>query len=205
MNPRMKLVSITVMAGMVGAFTACSVIPAVTPDLTRYYVLTTAIPSETPVPAGTPPRILLRPVVVPEFLRGRIMQVRVGRNEVRFIDNARWAEPLESGLNRVLGEDLGQRAGAVRLVARGAEEHDFEVLVHIRQFEGGLPAGAAAITAHVEIYSADPEPKLLVQDDFTASIPGWDGKDHGQLADKLSGATAALAEKIIALVRSTKG
>jgi uncharacterized lipoprotein YmbA len=205
MNLRTKFAQVTIIAVIAGALTACSVIPAVTPDLTKYYVLTTAIPFETPAPTGTPPRILLRPVVVPEFLRGRIMQVRVGRNEVRFIDNARWAEPLESGLNRVLAEDLGQRAGAVRLVARGIEEHDFEVLVHIRQFEGGLPAGAAAISAHIEIYSADPEPKLLLQDDFTSSIPGWDGKDHGQLADKLSAATAAMAEKVITLIRSAKG
>lgn len=184
---------------------ACSVLPEVTPDTTRYYVLTPAVASEAPKGGEMPPRIALRPVVVPEFLRGRIMQVRYGRNEVRFIDNARWAEPLESGLNRVLRENLSQRATTVRMVTRSGEQHDFDVAVHIRQFEGVLPTGAAGVSARIEIYSTELEPKLLAQDDFVTQITNWDGKDHGQLAQKLSEAAASLSDRVIALIPSPKG
>jgi hypothetical protein len=194
-------------AAALAVLSACSVIPEVTPDLTRYYVLTTPVAVEpAPAPeAKTVPRIALRPVVVPEFLRGRIMQVRFGPNEVRFIDNARWAEPLESGLNRVLQENLGQRASAVRVVTRSGEPHDFDVAVHIRQFEGVLPAGSAGVSARIEVYSTDVEPKLLAQESFNTLVPHWDGKDHGQLAQKLSEAAATLSDRIIATISAAKG
>lgn len=183
----------------------CSVIPEASPDTTRYYVLTAGAGSEAPGPDSAPPRVSLRPVVVPDFLRGRIMQVRIGRNEVRFIDSARWAEPLESGLNRVLRDNLAQRATAVRIVTRTGEQHDYDVAVHIRHFEGVLPKGAAGISARIEIYTTDLEPKLVAQDDFVTEVPNWDGKDHGQLANKLSEATAALSDRIIALIPRPKG
>jgi uncharacterized lipoprotein YmbA len=206
MNVRTRI-ALLAPAAALALLSACSVIPEVTPDLTRYYVLTTA-PAAEPAPAAdvqAVPRISLRPVVVPEFLRGRIMQVRSGPNEVRFIDNARWAEPLESGLNRVLRENLGQRASAVRIVSRTGEPHDFDVAVHIRQFEGVLPAGAAGVSARIEVYSTDVEPKLLAQENFNTLVTHWDGKDHGQLAQKLSEAAAKLSERIIATLAAAKG
>ena len=60
------------------AISACS-LPQAQPDLTRYYLLN-EVTHEAAVTevVGEPPRIVLRPVIVPEYLRGRIMQVRMG-------------------------------------------------------------------------------------------------------------------------------
>ncbi len=194
------------MAGKVsaGAFVAlsaallagCSVLPETQPDLTRYYVLTSPpARAETPVETAAPIRVLLRPVVAAEFLRSQIMPVRVGDNELRFVDQARWAEPIEAALTRVLTERLAQVPG-VRVFDRRGESHDYDVSVRVSHCEGVLPAGVARLAAHIEIFSADLNPKLVAQADFSVDEPGWNGKDHGDLAKKLSEAAEALGARI---------
>jgi uncharacterized lipoprotein YmbA len=185
-------------------WSACS-LPQAQPDLTRFYLLNEVThKGDVAEVVGQPPRIVLRPVIVPEYLRGKIMQVRVADNELRFIDQARWAEPLEAGLTRVLREDLAQRPAQVRVVARGADEHDFEVAVNLRRCEGVTREGAARLAARIEIFSTGTDPKLAAQEDFSFDVPGWDGKDYGQLAKKLSEAADAMAERFVMLIAGTK-
>lgn len=194
-----------VVAGiMLVALGACS-LPQAQPDLTRYFLLN-EVTHEAAVTevVGEPPRIVLRPVIVPEYLRGRIMQVRVAGNELRFIDVARWAEPLESGLTRVLREDLAQRPARVRVVARGGDEHEFDVAVNLRRCEGVMPAGLARLAARIEIFSTGATQELVAQEDFMYDVAGWDGTDYGVLAKKLSEAADALAERIVTLLPATK-
>lgn len=187
------------MAVLVGA-AGCS-LPEVQPDLTRYFLLT-ATTAEADAAAEPTTRISLRPVAVPEYLRSRLIEVRVGENEVRFVDAARWAEPLEAGLTRVIGEDL-VRAGAVQLAARG-EAHDFDVVVQLRQCEGVRPSGTARLAAHVEVLTTDLDPKVVAQADFSTAVPGWDGKDFEALAKQLSEAAGQLSAKIAAMVADAK-
>ena len=192
-------------AGMIVlAVSACS-LPQAQPDLTRYFLLN-EVTQEAAVTevVGEPPRIVLRTVIVPEYLRGRIMQVRVAKNELKFIDLARWAEPLEAGLTRVLREDLAQRPSRVRVVARGGDEHDFDVAVNLRRCEGVLPAGAARLAARIEIFSTGMDPELVAQDDFSFDVNGWDGTDYGDLAHKLSLAADAVAERIVTLIPAAR-
>jgi uncharacterized lipoprotein YmbA len=186
------------------ALAACS-LPQAQPDLTRYFLLN-EVTHEASVAevVGEPPRIVLRAVIVPEYLRGKIMQVRVADNEVRYIDEARWAEPLEAGLTRVLREDLAQRPSRVRVVARGGDEHEYDVAVNLRRCEGVLPAGLARLAARIEIFSEGVNPELVAQEDFTIDVPNWDGKDYGLLAKKLSEAADALAERIVTLLPAAK-
>ena len=183
---------------------ACS-LPQAQPDLTRFYLLNEVQhKADVAEVVGEPPRIVLRPVIVPDYLRGRIMQVRIGENELRFIDQARWAEPLESGLTRVLREDLSQRPARVRVVARASDEHDFVVAVNLRRCEGLMPAGAARLAARIEVFSSGTEASLVAQEDFTFDVSGWDGADYGMLASKLSLAADALTERIVTLLPAKK-
>ena len=182
----------------------CS-LPQAQPDLTRFFLLNEVThKGDVAEVVGEPPRIVLRPVIVPEYLRGKIMQVRIADNELRFIDQARWAEPLEAGLTRVLREDLAQRPARVRVVARGGDEHDFEVAVNLRRCEGVMPAGVARLAARIEIFSSGLDPRLVAQEDFSFDVPGWDGSDYGQLAKKLSEAADAMAERFVELLPPAK-
>ena len=195
-----RSLSSSLTAIMLVALAACG-LPQAQPDLTRYYLLNEVThKADVAEVVGEPPRIVLRPVLVPEYLRGRIMQVRVGDNELRFIDQARWAEPLEAGLTRVLREDLSQRPARVRVAPRGGDEHDFDVAVNLRRCEGLMPAGVARLAARIEIFSGGPDQKLVAQEDFSFDVSGWDGEDYGQLAKKLSEAADALTERIVTLL-----
>ncbi len=183
------------------AAVASCTLPQPQPDLTRYYVLT-PVPShpESKV-AGTAegPRVYLRPVGVPEFLRGRVMAVTLGRNEIRYVDAARWAEPIDAGLTRVLREDLARRSG-VQAVLRPTDDHEYEIVLQVRQCDGVLAAHAARLAARIEILSAGLEPKPVAEDEFQVDIAGWDGRDFDQLAGKLSEAVARLSDRLAALL-----
>ena len=187
------LVGVALLAG------ACS-LPQVQPDLTRYYLLTpTVAPAENTASAV---RISLRPVDVPEYLRTPLIEVRASENEVRFMDAARWAEPLDAGLTRVIGEDL-VRAGAAQLAPRG-EAHDYDVVVKVRQCEGVRAGGAARLAAEIEVLTTDLDPKLVAQADFSTEVAGWDGKDFDALAKKLSEAVGRLSGKIAEMLAAAK-
>ncbi len=182
---------------LVGLLAACNLIPPTQPDMTRFYVLTAEAKSDA-TPAAKPVRIALRPVDVPEYLHGRVMEVRVAENEVHYIDEARWAEPLDAGITHVLRDDLG-RNPALTLTGRG-DVHDYDVVVQIRQCEGVVATRTARLAAHIEIYSTDLDPKLVAQDDFTSTEQGWDGKDYALLAKKLSEAVGELSGRVAAMM-----
>jgi uncharacterized lipoprotein YmbA len=178
----------------------CNVIPAVTPDATRFYVLTPAAGRPAPVaPAGPRWRVALRPVEVPTFLRGKAMQVRVGTNEIAYAEEARWAESLEAGLGRVLRESLEARGEVARVVSSPGEEHDFDLAVRVLRCEGDRDGKVARFAAVVEIYAPGAGTERRARDTFTVEVPGWEG-GYGQLALKLSEAVDGLADRIVALL-----
>ena len=176
----------------------CS-LPEAQPDPTRYYVLTSNPTVASDDAVSDERRVWVRSVFVPEYLRGRIMPVRLAANEVKFVDISRWAEPLEAGLTRVLRENLERTGGGIRVVGRAGEPHDFDVVVHLRSCEGVLPEGVARMAARLEVFSVA-EGKLLAEEDFSIDVSGWDGKDYGQLAAKLSEAAAGLSSRMAELL-----
>ena len=182
------------------ATTGCNLIPASTPDATRYYVLTTT-PAKSAAAAtpGTGKSVSLRSVEVPSFLRGKAMQVRQAGNEIHYAEEARWAESLEAGLSRVLREDLENRGEISHVVASPGEEHDFEIAVRLLRCEGDREAKVARFTAVVEIFPPGAGSERRARDTFTMEIPGWDGS-YGQLALKLSEAVDGLADRIAIMV-----
>ena len=201
-RPMFLPVLLLLVAGLL-AGAGCTIIPPAAPDATRYYVLTTA-PGKpaTVAPAGPHWRIVLRPVEVPAFLRGKAMQVRSAGNEIRYADEARWAESLEAGLGRVLRESLEGRGEVAHVVASPAEDHDFEVAVRVLRCEGDRESKVARFTAVVEIYPPGAGTERRARDTFTVEATGWDGS-YGQLALKLSEAVDGLADRIVALLATT--
>jgi len=180
---------------------ACS-LPEAMPDPTRFYVLTSNAVAASPGAVAQPVRVYLRSVLVPDYLRGKLMQVRLAENEVRYVDQARWAETLEPGLARVVRENL-VKSGTVDVVPRAGDAHAFEIVLQVRRCEGVLPAGVARLAVRIEIYSTDLDPQLLATDEFSTDVAGWDGQDYGQLAAKLSEAATQLAEHVVGLLPKT--
>src|SRR6185369_3159683 len=122
---------------------ACSIpIPQAQGDPTKFYVLASTTAPAVAASTGTvPSAIRLRAIDLASYLNSRLLIVRRGENEIEFRDFARWGEPLDQGIARVLREELLARhaAGAVQSgVARPSDVQDasFEVAVKVLACEG---------------------------------------------------------------------
>lgn len=183
------------------AMTGCNVIPTAQPDTTRYYVLTTPIRETVEGETGPRWRVALRPIEVPSFLRGKAMQVRQAGNEIHYAEEARWAEPLDAGLSRVLRESLESRWEVTRVVSSAGEDHEFEIAVRLLRCEGDREKKVARFVAVIEIYPPGAGSERRARETYTMEVPGWDGS-YGQLALKLSEAADGLSARVVTLLRA---
>lgn len=96
---RMALPSL--LAGMLIVLAACGSTPP-----SDYYVLSAAA---TETPSGDSPSLGVGPVSIPEYLNRNSMVFNRDGNKLEIASFARWAEPLESGISRVLSINLASR------------------------------------------------------------------------------------------------
>jgi uncharacterized lipoprotein YmbA len=148
-------------------------------------------------------QIGLRPVELPGYLRNhKDMVVRTGANELHFQDYARWAEPLEAGVNRVLKEHLlsTETIGGVTTYPFSVDiRRDYDVVVRVLNCEGltlGSKEVVARFAAAYDIVASGAGGQVVVRRTFTAPDQAWDGADFGALARLLSEDIAKLSEDI---------
>lgn len=176
----------------------CNLVPAPQADPTRFYVLA----ASTPTPAATPATraLHLRPVEVANYLRGRPLVVRRGEHEVQFRDFARWGEPLEEGVARVLREEWLAR-GAAAVVSTGSLRSgrpaaEAEISVRLLACEGGVD-GTATVAAAWDVRGPDGL-AVLRSGVFRSQGLRWDGRNEASLAAALSQGVSALAAEVAA-------
>jgi uncharacterized lipoprotein YmbA len=194
---------------LLGAFASCALSGCsfLQPhdDLTRFYVLT--VPS---APSGRATqdefkrwKVGLRPVEMPGYLQSKSMVVRSGTNEIHFADFDRWAEPLDQGISRVIKETLSgaPNVETVTLTSHGDDTLDYEVAVRLLACEGvrvAKAAGTIRFAVTWEVRSVGKTSRPTKRGVFTAVPVAWDGKDYGQLAQRLSEAIAGASNVIAA-------
>jgi uncharacterized lipoprotein YmbA len=89
---------------------ACSLLQP-QPDPTEFFVLTPVAPS-TPGEPGTDELLVgVGPIIVPEYLDRTNIVRRFAPNRVAISELEWWAEPLETSLLRVIGDNLAARLG----------------------------------------------------------------------------------------------
>lgn len=180
----------------------CSLLPEAQADATRYYVLSASIaPTGSVAPSAHAPVVHLRPLEVASYIRARPMIVRRGDNELEFRDFARWGEPLEQGVARVIREEL-LASGAVSampgLGLRGPSTQGvLDLTVRVLACEG-TANGGVLFRATWELTPGGEKAPSVARGDFRATDLQWDGKNEAQLAAQLSRAVAALAGEIVA-------
>ena len=170
-------------------------------DATRYYTLTALpAPASTPAPAAKAPKLMILRVEVPAYLQHRPFVTRLGPNEVKLIDDVRWAEPLDLGIAQALRERVAQLTGVHGMDSRDMAR-DYEVVVHVLHCEGEAAEGRGTVRFAAEVDLIKPGAKEVVAHRaFTAAPAAWDGHDYAALAQALSGSVAELAEAIVAAV-----
>jgi uncharacterized lipoprotein YmbA len=183
----------------------CNILPQAQSDPTRYYVL--SVPGVEAVPLAKPPILHLRPVELASYIKSKPMIVRRSDNELEFHEYARWGEPLELGIGRVLREELLARGAASAVLASGLRAFDvdygYELTVRVLACEGGAD-GAVYFRAVWDLSTTGAAPKVAAHGDFHASGLRWDGKSEGALAAELSKAVAALSGEIAAGLANVK-
>jgi uncharacterized lipoprotein YmbA len=181
----------------------CNLLPPPTSDPTRYFVLTGPALAAGSSDAGIGSlRLGLKAVQVPEYLRGRAMVLRDGANELVLQDYARWAEPLQQGLTRVLKAELlaDHSVGRVDTAPLPFEaDRDYDVGIDIVLCEGAAEGArhVARFEAVIEISTVGPQAHVVARRDFVAPEAGWNGTDYGRLAGELSQDAAALGREIL--------
>lgn len=185
---------------------ASSLIPEPKADPTRFFVLSApSLGASVEGRASEGPTVRVRDIEVASYLRTRPLIVRRSDNELQFREFARWGEPIEQGVARVLREELlarGAREVLVRSHARGAGvAADFELTVRVLACEGEADGGVN-FRAVWELERADQktgaESAKAVSGDFRASGLRWDGRNEATLAARLSEAMGGLAAEIAA-------
>lgn len=200
MNLRARSIPFVFAAGAtLAGFGGCSFLPEAQSDPTKYFVLSAPAAGATAATDG--PVVHLRDIDLGSYLRGRPLVVRRGENEIEFKEFARWGEPLELGIARVLRDELLARgaASAVRGVGtrREVANHDYTLNVRVLACEG-LTNGGVAFRAVWDLTSTGAKPTLKARGDFRANNLRWDGKSEAALAARLSEAVAGLAAEIAA-------
>ena len=182
-----------VMAGVSG----CQLLPEAQSDPTKYYVLST----EQAGAAGQTgaPIVHLRDVELASYLRGRPLVVRRGDNEIEFREFARWGEPLELGIARVLRDELVARGAASAVRGAGGRRdfaaHDHTLNVRVLACEGATN-GSVVFRAVWEIATTGEKAGVKARGEFRPADLRWDGKSEASLAAKLSEAVSGLAAEI---------
>lgn len=201
MNSREKWVG-GIWIGLAGLLLGgCSLLPQAQTDPTRFYVLS-ALGGAPVVPAAArAPVVHLRPVELASYIKAKPIIVRRGDNEIEFREYARWGEPLELGVGRVLREDLVARGAAGAVFASGLRatdgDYDYALVVRVLACEGGSN-GAVFFRAVWELSTVGIQPKVVARGEVQPGDLRWDGKSEAALAAQLSKAVAVLAEDVAA-------
>ena len=157
-------------------FSACS-LPTPQLDLVRHFTLST--PADGVAAADA---VAVRPVRMAGHLRNRDMAVRISDNEVVYLEDVRWAEPLDEAITQLLRQRLRQVPG------------DAVVTVQIQRCE--LVRGADNAVQVIATYAISGATGTSRTGAFTASPRQWDGKDPATLVGLLRDGVNELGEAI---------
>lgn len=199
-------------AGLGLGLAGCNFFPKPSPDPTRHYVLTGPKAAEVNVGVkqGTL-KVGLRSIQVAPYLDAKSMIVRRGDNEIDYRDFARWAEPLATGINRMLVARLhaSDRVGRVFPQPFPFDvERDLDISINVLRCEGRvLPDGSAyaSFMCAIEIIRVGDRPgaatgtggQVLLREIFEAEQTPWRDGDYAALAAALSQHISKLADTLV--------
>lgn len=178
-----------------------SLLPEAQPDPTRFYVLSSPTANGAPASAvPDAPALRLRPIEIASYLRSRPVIVRRGQNELEFREYARWGEPLEQGIARVLREELLARGVASAVAMSGTRAEDvgpvrYQLSVRVLACEG-VANGSVSFSALWELVPATGGSGDAIRGEYRSTDLQWTPKDESTLAAAVSRAVAGLAGEI---------
>ncbi|MCX6938606.1 MAG: PqiC family protein [Verrucomicrobia bacterium] len=187
----------------------CSFLPQPKQDPTRYYVLTgpSVAATNQGLVKGTL-KIGVRSVSIAPYLDGKAMIVRRGENEIDYCEYARWAEPLATGVSRMLIARLQGSDQVARVVSQPFPfdvPRDVDVAINVLRCEGRVRDDGVTVVdfrCDLEVIRVAGKEsvggEVLLREVFEATGVDWKEGDYAGLARGLSTAVAQLTDAIIA-------
>ncbi len=188
-----RLVAISAVLGLTG----CNILPEPQKDAVRYFTLSTPTmqsgDDQGPTAKNHPENggTTVRPVQIAGHLRERSMAVRIAENEIIYLDEVRWAQPLTDATTNLLRERLSH-VGGNNVVT--VQIHNCELL----RFKGNT-VELSATWEIVPLGGGQP-----VRGDFTSATRTWDGKDYRELVSELRGTVEDLGDAIAVAIAAKK-
>jgi uncharacterized protein len=206
-SPASRLLQASVAGLLLLGVAGCTLIPAPKVDPTRYYVLTGPAFDEPGVrEMGGTLVVGLTSVTVAPYLNGKAMIVRGAANEIAYQDFARWAEPLDVSVGRMIAARLVSAPTIKRVYPQPFPfdvERNYDVSLEVLRCEGARRADGALVASFVcmvEVSEAKAGGAVVMRKLFTAPETAWDGKDYGALAKQLSEAIGSLGVEVASAV-----
>ena len=123
----------------------------------RFYTLaagvrdaaTTDAATDAPGADGGGRSIVVAPAALPESVDRPQLVTSAGGNRVAILEQQRWAEPLRTGIARVVAEDLGRLLGTRRVSTREdvLRSPDCRVYLDVRRFDSAASSAAVDVEA----------------------------------------------------------
>ncbi len=170
---------------------------------TRMYMLQALPGPEAGSPtAASDPAVVVGPIKLANYLQRSNIVTYSRQNELQIADFDKWAEPLEEGFARVLGESLSQLIPTNRIMLfpwRRALRIDYQVSVGVVQF-GTTAEDEAVLTARWHLLGKDGKTVLASRrSHFTAPVTG---DDYDARVSAMSQTLADLSREIAAEVKA---
>ena len=166
----------------------------------NFYTLTSTVKPVVADPARTLPTVAVAPVSLPELVDRPQFVVPVDGSRVDILETQRWAEPLKSGIPRLLAENLSGLLGTDRVSAypqTAASEVDYLVFVDFRRF--GSTGDSVSIDA---FWSIRGQAGAIVKTGRTRVNEPYGGEGYEPLVSAYSRALGVVSKDIALSVRT---
>lgn len=176
----------------------CARSPAVT-----FYTLSAMAPMPAS-PDGVSRSVTVGPVTLPELVDRPQLVIRVSPDRVEVLESHRWAEPLKSGVPRVLAENLGRllRPALVSTHYQSAGSNaEYRILVDVNRFET-VPGEGVTIDA---LWSVRPAAAGAARKNGHTLATEKAGAGYDALVAAHSRAIATISSDIARAIRSGEG
>jgi len=165
----------------------------------NFYTLTSTVKPVVADPARTSPSVAVASISLPELVDRPQFVVPVDGSRVDILEAQRWAEPLKSGIPRLLAENLSGLLGTDRVSAypqTASNEVDYRVFVDFRRFES--TGDAVFIEA---FWSIRGQTGTIVKTGRTRIREPYGGKGYEPLVSAYSRALGVVSNDIALSIR----
>ena len=103
-----------------------------------FYLLSTVLADENQANSESEKSFYINQVQLPRYLQDSRLVFRPKEESIEFRENKRWGEPLEEGIARVLGSNLGMKMNVLRFSVfpnRKKNGCDWEISFSVERFE----------------------------------------------------------------------